>query len=170
MIRILGEQNTVLNQFVAELRDENIQKDAMRFRRNLERVGQLMAYEISRTLNYYPSEVATPLGQKPINLPTSRIVLATVLRAGLPFHSGFLSIFDKAENGFVSAYRHFSKDGTMHIKMEQVTTPPLEDKTLILIDPMLATGQSIEAAYNALIDKGGVPMQTHFAAIISSIE
>lgn len=157
-----------MNHFVAQLRDEKIQTDPMRFRRNLERVGEIMAYEISRTLNYHPTEVVTPLGEALVNLPTDQIVLASILRAGIPVHNGFLNIFDYAENAFVSAYRHYSKDGTMKIVMEQVTTPDLEDKTLILIDPMLATGGSIELAYQALVEKGGVPRHTHFASIIAS--
>lgn len=170
MIKILDKENTILNRFVAELRDRNIQQEPMRFRRNLERVGELMAYEISRTLNYHPTEVTTPLGEALMNLPTDKIVLATILRAGIPMHNGFLSIFDNAENAFVTAYRHWSKDGSMTITVEQTTTPDLEDKILILIDPMLATGGSAEMAYEALVEKGGRPRHTHFASVISSTE
>lgn len=170
MIKILDKENTILNRFVAELRDQQIQQDPLRFRLNLERIGQLMAYEISRTFNYHPTDVVTPLGESLVNLPTDEIVLATILRAGIPMHNGFLNVFDGAENAFVTAYRHWSKDGTMKITVDQATTPDLEGKILILIDPMLATGGSIEMAYRALVDKGGRPKHTHFVSIISSTE
>lgn len=170
MVKILDKENTILNKFVSELRDKDIQRDPPRFRRNLERVGEVLAYEISRTLNYHPTEVTTPLGESMINLPTDKIVLATILRAGIPMHSGFLNIFDEAENAFVSAYRHWSKDGSMKIVIEQATTPALEDKVLILVDPMLATGKSAEMAYHALIEKGGRPRHTHIVSVIAATE
>lgn len=170
MINILDRQNSILNHYIAQLRDQQIQTDPMRFRLNLERVGSFIACEISRTLNYHPTEVTTPLGESLINLPTDKIVLATILRAGIPMHNGFLEVFDYAENAFVSAYRHWSKDGSMTIVVEQTTTPDLEDKTLILIDPMLATGGSIETAYHTLLEKGGRPRHTHIASVIASTE
>lgn len=170
MIKILDKENTILNRFVAELRDEQIQKDPMRFRRNLERVGEVIAYEISKTFDYQCTNVVTPLGEAPTMLPVNSVVIASILRAGIPMHNGMLNIFDRAQNAFVSAYRKYSKDGSMKIVMEQITTPNLDDKTLILVDPMLATGASIELAYRALCEKGGTPRHTHFVAAISSTD
>lgn len=170
MIRILDKENTILNRFMAELRDEVIQKDSMRFRRNLERVGEIMAYEISKTFDYQYSNVVTPLGEAPTMLPFDKVVIASILRAGIPMHNGMLNVLDRAENAFVSAYRKYSKDGSMKIVMEQITTPDLDGKTLIIVDPMLATGTSIEMAYRALCEKGGTPHHTHFVAAISSTD
>lgn len=170
MLKVLDKQNSILNSFVAELRDQTIQRDPMRFRRNLERIGEVMAYEISRTLEYRAQTVVTPLGESQIMLSQNKIVLASILRAGIPMHNGFLNYFDGAESAFVSAFRKYSKDGTMKIVMEQVTTPDLDDKILIIIDPMLATGTSIEMAYEALIERGGTPRHTHFAAVVSSTD
>ncbi len=170
MIRILDEQNSILARYVSQLRDEVIQRDPMRFRRNLERTGAVIAYEISKTLNYRQQTVVTPLGEAEMMLPTDEIVIASILRAGMPMHNGFLNVFDDAANAFVSAFRKYSKDGTMKIVLEQVTTPNLEGKTLIIVDPMLATGASIEMAYYALLEKGGVPAHTHLAAVISSTD
>ncbi len=170
MIRILDEQNSILARYVSQLRDEVIQRDPMRFRRNLERTGAVIAYEISKTLNYRQQTVVTPLGEAEMMLPTDEIVIASILRAGMPMHNGFLNVFDNAANAFVSAFRKYSKDGTMKIVLEQVTTPNLEGKTLIIVDPMLATGASIEMAYYALLEKGGVPAHTHLAAVISSTD
>lgn len=170
MLKVLDKQNSILNSFVAELRDQTIQRDPMRFRRNLERIGEVMAYEISRTLEYRAQTVVTPLGESQIMLSQNKIVLASILRAGIPMHNGFLNYFDGAESAFVSAFRKYSKDGTMKIVMEQVTTPDLDDKILIVIDPMLATGTSIEMAYEALIERGGTPRHTHFAAVVSSTD
>lgn len=170
MIKVLDKENSVLNCFMAELRDEQIQKDPMKFRRNLERMGEIMAYEVSKTLDYQCVNVVTPLGEAPTMLPVNKIVLATILRAGIPMHNGMLNIFDGAESAFVSAYRHYSKDGSFKIEVEQITTPNLDDKILILVDPMLATGASIEMAYRALCEKGGTPRHTHFVAAISSTD
>lgn len=170
MLKELQKQNTILNRFVAELRDENIQKDSMRFRRNMERVGEVMAYEISKTLDYVVRNVVTPLGEAPTALYEDKIVIATILRAGIPMMNGFLNFFDSAEVAFVSAHRHYRKNGTMEIVMQQVTTPLLEDKTLIIVDPMLATGVSMELTYEALIEKGGVPRHTHICAAVSSTD
>lgn len=170
MIRILDKENTILNRFMAELRDEVIQKDSMRFRRNLERVGEIMAYEISKTFDYQYSNVVTPLGEAPTMLPFDKVVIASILRAGIPMHNGMLNVLDRAENAFVSAYRKYSKDGSMKIVIEQITTPDLDGKTLIIVDPMLATGTSIEMAYRALCEKGGTPRHTHFVAAISSTD
>ncbi len=165
----LGLERTILNQFVAELRDEKIQTDSMRFRRNMERVGEIFAYEISKKLIYIPSEVVTPLGIATMELPNEKPVLATILRAGLPFHQGFLNYFDKADNSFISAFRKYSKDGTFHIQLEYITCPDLNNRVLILCDPMLATGSSIILAYKALL-ANGMPRHTHIATIIASKE
>ena len=168
MLRILDRENTVLNQFVAEMRDQDIQRDPMRFRFNLERIGRIMAYEISKTLTYRSKDVITPLGEAPMMIPSDQMVLASILRSGIPMHNGMLDIFDQAQNAFVTAYRKYSKDGSMNIVVEQVTTPSLEDKVLVVLDPMLATGTSIEMAYHALVEQGGSPQHTHFAAVVSS--
>ncbi len=169
MIRILGNQNSILNQFIAELRDINIQNDYMRFRRNLERCGEIFAYELSKELNFQSNQVQTPLGVAEINLPNETIVLATILRAGLPLHQGMLNFFDKAENGFISAYRKYSNDGTFRIQFEHISCPNIEGKTLVLIDPMLATGASMLLAYKAICEKG-TPKHTHIVSVIASKE
>ena len=169
MVRILDREcNTVLNKYMAELRDAKIQSDSMRFRRNLERVGEVMAYEISKTLNYVSQMVETPLGQAEVALIDDKLVLATILRAGLPLHQGFLNYYDDAESAFVSAYRKSSKDGSFKVKVEYISNCKLEGKTLILVDPMLATGTSLVLAYEALIAKGGEPEHTHIASVIAS--
>lgn len=170
MVHILDQSNTILNKFVAQLRDENIQKDSLRFRENLKRCGILLGYEISKVLGYKNATITTPLGESEMALPCDKIVLATILRAGIPMHDGMLTMFDDAESGFIGAYRHWSKDGTMKIIMENVSTPDLEGKVLIICDPMLATGHSIEAAYAAILEKGGQPIHTHFASVIASSE
>ncbi|MBP3356143.1 MAG: uracil phosphoribosyltransferase [Rikenellaceae bacterium] len=170
MLHIIDQQKTLLNTFLAQLRDIDVQTDRMRFRRNLERIGELMAYEISKTLSYTKRVVETPLGEAEMEVIDDRIVLATILRAGLPFHSGFLNYFDNAQNAFVSAYRKYSKDGTFNIKVEYISCCDLTDKTLILVDPMLATGSSLVLAYEALCERGGKPKHTHFASVIASEE
>lgn len=169
MINNLGDCNSVLNQFMLEIRDEKIQKDSMRFRRNLERVGEVLAYEISKTLSYQPVEVRTPLGTAEVQASTDPIVLATILRAGLPIHQGFLNYFDKAENAFISAYREYEKDGTFHIRFEHISSPSVNKKVVILCDPMVASGASIFLAYKALLEKG-TPTHVHVAALIASKE
>lgn len=168
MIKVLDQQNTILSCYVAQMRDMDMQRDPMRFRRNLERAGEVIAYEISKTLNYKEQTVVTPLGESEMMLPADEVVIASILRAGIPMHNGFLNVFDNASNAFVSAFRKYSKDGTMKIVLEQVTTPDLEGKVLILVDPMLATGASIEMAYYALLERGGTPLHTHLAAVISA--
>lgn len=151
-----------------ELRDVNIQRDPMRFRTNLERIGQIMAYEISKRLDYKETEVQTPLGTCVCKEPADRVVLATILRAGLPFHHGFLSYFDLAENAFVSAYRRYREKGdSFDIVVEYMATPGIEGKTLVIVDPMLATGSSMEMAYQALLQKG-TPARIHVASVIAS--
>ena len=169
MVRILDrENNTILNKFVSELRDAKVQTDSMRFRRNLERVGEIMAYEISKTLAYSLRTVETPLGEAEVALIDDKVVVATILRAGLPFHQGFLNYFDDSQNAFVSAYRKYSKDGSFKVKVEYMSCCDLTDKVLLLVDPMLATGTSLVLTYEAMIAKFGQPKHTHVASIIAS--
>lgn len=167
-LHILNQQNTVLNKFIAQIRDKQIQTDSMRFRRNLERIGEISAYEISKTLNYRTRIVETPLGEAAVEEISDKIVVATILRAGLPFHQGFLNYFDDAENAFVSAYRKSKKDGSFTVKVEYISCGSLEGKILLLVDPMLATGSSLVLTYNALCEHGGTPLHTHVAAVIAS--
>lgn len=163
----LSENNSVLNHYIKEIRSVEIQKDPMRFRRNLERIGEVMAYEISKTMNYVVENVTTPLGIAPVNVMSDNIVVSTILRAGLPFHQGFLNYFDRAENAFVSAYRKYKDALKFEIFIEYIASPDLNGKTLIITDPMLATGSSMELAYGALKTKG-TPAQVHVASVISS--
>ena len=168
MLKILDQQPSLVNRFLAELRDVAIQKDSMRFRRNLERIGEIAAYEISKTLNYRPKVVSTPLGEASVEIIDDQVVVATILRAGLPFHQGFLNYFDDAGNAFVSAYRKNHKDGSFTVKVEYISCGDLEGKTVLLVDPMLATGQSLVLAYEAMCQQGGTPAQLHVAAVIAS--
>lgn len=163
----LGRDNSVLNRFIAEIRDKSIQKDNMRFRRNLERIGEIFAYEISKTLDYSCENIQTPLGIAECNVPKNEIVAATILRAGLPLHNGILNLFDKAQNAFIAAYRKYGKDNKFEIKLEYVTSPNIDGKVLILADTMLATGASLILAYNKLLENG-TPMSTHFVCPIAS--
>ena len=167
-IHLLSEQNSVLNKFLIELRDKSIQQDSMRFRRNLERIGEVTAYELSKTLRYASRTVETPLGEAVVQQIDERLVVATILRAGLPFHRGFLNYFDDAQNAFVSAYRKNHKDGSFTVKVEYISCGELEGKTLLLVDPMLATGQSLVLAYEAMCQRYGHPEQLHVAAVIAS--
>ena len=167
MIKVLNTENTILNKFLAQMRDKNIQCDSMRFRRNMERVAEIMAYEISKHLNYRTRMVETPLGVAAVEEIDDKIVIATILRAGLPFHQGFLNYFDDAENGFVSAYRKGRPDGSFVVDVEYVSTSSLVGKTLILVDPMLATGISADLSYRAMHSKG-TPAKTIFACVIAS--
>ena len=167
-VNVLNSEKSILNKFLAEIRDRQVQGDSMRFRRNLERIGEVMALEISRELNYAPKTVTTPLGEAVIEMISDELVIATVLRAGLPFHQGFLNYFDNAQNAFIGAYRKNHKDNTMTIALEYVSGPSLEGKTLLLVDPMLATGASLVLAYEALVERCGEPTHTHVAAVISS--
>ena len=159
--------NSVASQFIAELRDQHIQKDRLRFRRNLERIGEILAYEISKTLDYHVVPTETPLGVADMNLPQKRIVLATVLRAGLPFHQGMLHYFDQADNAFIGAYRREHKNGSLDIQLDYVGSADLNDAVLILADPMLATGASINLALQQLA-RYGKPAVIHIAAVIAS--
>lgn len=169
MVNILNHNNSILNRFIAEIRDAIIQKDRMRFRRNLERIGEIAAVEISRKMNYEAKEVVTPLGIANVQLPKDLPVLATILRAGLPMHQGLLNYFDDADNAFISAYRKHHKDGSFDIRLEYVSSPDLNNRLVILSDPMLATGQSIVMTYKAMLEKGR-PSHTHIVAALASTE
>lgn len=168
MVKILNKENTILNKFLAQMRDKSVQRDSMRFRRNMERVAEIMAYEISKKLNYKTQHVETPLGIAAVECISDKVVIATILRAGLPFHQGFLNYFDDADNGFVSAYRKSRPDGSFIVDVEYVSTSSLSGKTLILVDPMLATGTSLMLVYDALVRRAGEPEHTHFAAAFAS--
>ena len=163
----LGATNSILNQFVAELRDVTIQTDSLRFRRNIERIGEILSYEISKQISYENKNVQTPLGRASLMVPCSQVVISTILRAGLPFHQGFLNYFDHAENAFVSAYRKYKDRLNFDIHIEYIASPRLNGKTLIITDPMLATGSSMELAFQALLTKGE-PEHIHVASIIAS--
>lgn len=165
----LSEKNSLANRFISELRDINIQKDRMRFRRNLERVGEVMAYEISKKLHYKTTDVETQLGTAKVKMPHERIVLATIFRAGIPLHQGMLNYFDDAESAFVSAYRRNHKDGTFEIALEYISCPNLDDCILIVTDPMLATGASMHLAIEELL-KFGLPAQIHVVTAIASVQ
>ncbi len=169
MIRVLGEDNSVFNEFMREIRDEDIQKDSMRFRRNMERAGEVFAYEISKTFVYEPTEVQTSLGVAEMNRMNEDLVLATIMRAGLPLHNGMLNFFDRAENAFISAYRKHESDGSFEIAFEYISSPEIDDKLVILTDPMLATGSSMVLAYRGLLEKGD-PKHVHIVSLIASKE
>lgn len=169
-LHFISDQNSVLNHFLAQIRDVHIQKDSMRFRKNIERIGEIMAYELSKTLAYEPIEVQTPLGIKKTTAIADHVVLCSILRAGLALHTGFMSIFDNAENGFVSAYRHHpNNDDYFEILVEYQAAPSFENKTLILIDPMLATGQSMVAVLQKLHLEQN-PKEIHIAVVIATPE
>ncbi|HHT29870.1 MULTISPECIES: uracil phosphoribosyltransferase [Petrimonas] len=164
-----SKTNSLLNSFVREIRDISIQNDRLRFRRNLERIGEIMAYEISKSLRYKTISVTTPLDVAEISIPDEEVVIATILRAGLPYHHGVLNYFDCAGNAFVSAYRKYKETGhqSFDIHIEYIASPRIDGKTLILTDPMLATGSSMELTYRALLTKG-TPRNIHIASIIAS--
>lgn len=164
-----AETDSILNQYVAEIRDVKIQNDRMRFRRNIERIGEIMAYEMSRQLDYSGKSITTPLGISTVRTPDDELVIGTVFRAGLPFHAGFLNVFDHAGNAFVSAYRYYKDKecSTIDVHIEYIASPSLTDKTLMLVDPMLATGESMELAYKAFLSKG-TPRKLLIACVIAS--
>jgi uracil phosphoribosyltransferase len=165
---VLDEQASLANQFLAELRDKNIQQDPMRFRKNLERLGEIMAYEVSSALKFRKESVHTSLGEKQMLVPDEQPVLISIMRAGLPYFQGFLNYFDKAESGFIGAYRK-EDAAVLSIELGYVTSPSLDGKTLILIDPMLATGKSIIRAIKALESKG-IPRQLHICSVVAAPE
>lgn len=162
-----AKQDSLVSQYMMELRNVDIQHDMLRFRRNLERIGEIMAYEISRTLDYKTETIQTPLSPCACRVIGSDVVLATIFRAGLPFHQGFLNFFDHAENAFVSAYRKYKEMENFDVFIEYIASPDLNGKTLILVDPMLATGASMELSYRALLTKG-TPARIHVASVIAS--
>lgn len=167
MVHILSQQHSIFNQFIAELRDTSIQNDSMRFRKNLERIGEIIGYEISKSLEYESRETTTPLGIAQTSHLKAQPVIATILRAGLPMHLGVLNYFDKAYNAFISAYRRHHKDNTFDIHVEYVSSPSIDNKVLIMCDPMIATGSSIVLAYKAILAKG-MPKHVHIVSAISS--
>ncbi len=169
MIHVLGHKHSLLNEYIAEVRDVEIQKDSLRFRRNMERLGEIFAYEISKTLAWEEQEVITSLGVARCERLVNQPVIATILRAGLPMHQGVLNYFDRAENAFVSAYRKHRKDGRFDIQIEYTSCPSIDNKVLILGDPMLATGSSMVLAYKELIRKGK-PVHTHIISVVASIQ
>ena len=169
MMEVINFADTpsLLSQYMTELRDVDIQKDMLRFRKNLERIGQIMAYEISKRINLKNIEITTPLDKCSSPVVDEQIVLATIFRAGIPFHQGFLSYFDHAQNAFVSAYRKYKEKENFDVFIEYIASPNLDGKTLILVDPMLATGSSMELSYKALLTKG-TPAKIHVASVIAS--
>lgn len=166
----LGASNTIINNYIAELRDVNVQGDRMRFRRNLERIGELSAYEISKTLDYKKVCVRTPLGEKDMNILVDQPVLATIMRAGLPLHQGFLNVFDKADNAFIAAYRKYDKNEDFEIRIEYYSAANIDDRVLILVDPMLATGSSLVQCLEGLLHEEMMPKKLHLVAVIASTE
>lgn len=166
----LLEQNTIANKFISQLRDVTIQKDSMRFRRNIERIGEILGYELSKTLAYQPAEVQSPLGIATINQPSDELVICSILRAGIPLHMGLLNYFDQAQNSFISAYRHHpNQDENFEIKVEYIASPNIDGKILVLADPMLATGQSFVNVYKAIM-KVGTPKEIHIVSVIAAQE
>lgn len=166
-IHHLLERRSIVEKFIAELRDVNVQKDMMRFRKNVERVGEILAYELSKTLNYDRRTINTPLGEAEGYIPNDEIVICSILRAGLPLHNGILNYFDTAENTFISAYRHHTSENEFEIKVEYLASPSLEGKILILADPMLATGGSLVTVYEALKPMG-TPREIHLVSVIGA--
>ncbi|MGL4519143.1 MAG: uracil phosphoribosyltransferase [Phocaeicola sp.] len=165
----LSTEDSLLNEFVSELRDVTIQNDRLRFRRNIERIGEIMAYEMSKQMRFMPRTVQTPLSVSTDRKLADQPVIATILRAGLPFHQGFLSYFDRADNAFVSAYRKYKDTLKFDIHIEYIASPRIDDRVLIITDPMLATGGSMELSYRAMLTKGN-PKEIHVACIIASQE
>lgn len=169
-IHNLSQQNSVLNTFISEIRDVSVQKDKMRFRKNIERIGEVLGYEMSKVLNYSASEIKTPLGTSKIDLISNRMVICSILRAGIPLHNGLLNYFDTSENAFISAYRHHQQNSDdFEIIVEYLACPDLENKTLILADPMLATGQSMVTTFEAL-KPFGTPKDIHLISVIGAQE
>ena len=162
--------NSIINNFVAEVRNVEVQGDRMRFRKNLERIGELMAYEISKTLDYEKVTVTTPLAEKDTNILVDQPVLATILRAGVPMHQGFLNVFDKADNAFIAAYRKYDKNEDYEIRIEYYSAAKIDDRVLILVDPMLATGSSMVQCLEGLLHGEMKPKKLHLVSIIASAE
>ncbi len=169
-VHYIGKNNSILTKFISEIRNTAIQKDSLRFRRNIERIGEILGYELSKNLSFSSKEITTPLGVKKMNLYSNEIVLCSILRAGLPLHQGLLNYFDDAENAFISAYRHHpNNDANFEIVVEYFASPSIENKTLLLADPMLATGQSLVAVYES-IKKHGTPKEIHIIAVMGTFD
>ena len=166
----LEQRDSLFNDVIAEIRDAEVQRDRMRFRRNLERVGEIMAYEISKTLEYKDKEVITPLGVKEVRVLAEQPVLATILRAGLPFHQGMLNMFDKADNAFVAAYRKYDKDDDSEIRVEYFSAPDMDGRVLIICDPLLATGESLVKTIDGLLGDDMSPKHIHIAVAVASAD
>ena len=162
-----ADRPSLVIEYITKLRDVNVQGDMMRFRRNLHRIGEIMAYEISKRLHYSKAEITTPLASMQSDVLDEQVVLATIFRAGIPFHQGFLDYFDRAQNAFVSAYRKYREKENFDVFIEYIASPRLDGKTLILVDPMLATGSSMELSYRAWLTKG-TPAHIHVASVIAS--
>ena len=169
MMHILEQQDSPASVYISQLRDKNIQKDSLRFRTNITRLGQILAVEIGKTLTYKTIDTQTPLGTAQCRTIDDKIVIASILRAAIPMHQGFLNIYDDAENAFLSEYRSYNPDGTFDIKFEYMSSPSLTDKVLIIADPMLASGKSIITALNGLL-QNGTPKKIHIASIIASLQ
>lgn len=166
----IAKEQTILNKFLLEIRDKDIQKDSMRFRRNIERIGEILAYELSKKLQYKTKTIQTPLGEKSVSSIQNELVLCSILRAGLPLHNGLLNYFDDSENAFISAYRHHPNGSEdFEIVVEYFASPPIENKTVLLIDPMLATGRSLVSVYDAL-KKYGTPKEIHIVSVLGSTD
>lgn len=169
IIHNLSESPSILNTFIAEIRDENIQKDRMRFRKNIERIGEILGYEMSKSLSFSSKVIETPFGTKSVQLAQEKLVICSILRAGLPLHNGLLNYFDNAKNAFISAYRKPINETNFEIEVEYLASPSFNNKTLILADPMLATGKSLVATYKALL-KNGIPKSIHIMVVIGSTQ
>ena len=165
----LGENNSLLNQFISEIRNVSVQIDPMRFRRNMERIGEIIAYEISKKLGYEKKNITTPLGEIEMSVIKQQPVLATILRAGLPLHQGLLNYFDRADNAFISAFRKHDVEGKFEIQIDYMSAPTLKNKILIIVDPMLATGKSMVLAYKELLTMGA-PKHIHIVSVIASVD
>jgi len=168
MVKVFSTEKSIVNNYIAQLRDVHVQNDSLRFRNNLMRIGMLMGYEISKSLMYTEKEVQTPLGIANTEVCSEQVVLGTILRAGLPMHEGLLQVFDNAENAIISAYRKHQSDRQFNIEVEYMSSPSLEDKVLILCDPMLATGMSMVSCWKILTERRGMPRQTHIVSVIAS--
>lgn len=169
MIYNFAKSNSLFNQFISEIRNVDIQKDRFRFRMNMQRIGEIFAYEISKTLEYEKKEIVTPLGVADVELMNNQPIIASIMRAGIPLHLGVLNYFDQADNAFISAYRRHHKNGKFEIELEYVSCPNIDGKILILVDPMLASGKSMELAYKALM-RYGKPKHVHIVSAIASTE
>jgi uracil phosphoribosyltransferase len=168
-VTLLNKENSYLNHILQELRDEVLQQDRLRFRNNLEKIGEILAYEVSKSLNYSPQEVTTPLGKLNINLLTDQPVIVSILRAGIPLHNGFLRMFDKADNGFIAAYRYHTRGNDFIVKVEYRAMPSIGGRDLIIVDPMIATGKSLELSYQQLLEYGE-PANVYIVGVIASEE